>query len=128
MVYVVYTGQVGLVLVSHWYEPRDPDNPEDVAAAERCLQTRMGWFANPVFGNGDYPDVQKKLMADLSREQGLPKSVLPEFTQEEKELNKGLYLAMSLARKKQNVVGLYDTDRPSEKFSLSLSLSLSLSP
>lgn len=44
----------------------------------------LGWFAHPIYKNGDYPEVMKKTVADISASQGLRKSRLPEFTEEEK--------------------------------------------
>ena len=52
-------GKVGLSLDTHWFAPANPDNPDDVSAAERAQQFRLGWFANPVFNDGDYPQVMK---------------------------------------------------------------------
>ena len=72
-----------------WKEPEDPNNPEDVAAADRANEFFLGWFANPVYGNGDYPDVVKKMVGEKSKAQGLAKSRLPEFTPEEIAENKG---------------------------------------
>ena len=46
-------------------------------------------YANPVFGNGDYPEVMKKQYLKLAHSAQLEKSPLPEFTQEEIALNKG---------------------------------------
>lgn len=71
-----------------WKEPKTHD-PKDIAATERAMQFDLGWFANPIYGNGDYPDVMKKQIARKSMENGLPRSRLPEFTPEEIERNKG---------------------------------------
>ena len=87
-----FPGQVGITLNSDWSEPKDPNNPEDVAASERVMQMKLGWYANPIFGDGDYPQVLKERLADVAKALGLPKSPLPEFTAEEKKLNKGVEL------------------------------------
>lgn len=56
-----FGGQVSITINVEYPEPLDPQNPEDVAAAERYLQFKMGWLAHPVFVNGDYPEIMKGL-------------------------------------------------------------------
>ena len=82
-------GQVGITLNIDFKFPKDPNNPADVAAAERAMQFNLGWFTNPIFGSGDYPEVMKTSIAKKSKEQGLPKSRLPEFTADEVKYIKG---------------------------------------
>ena len=72
-----------------WAEPKDSTNPDDVEAAERALQMMCGWFCNPVFVNGDYPDIMKARLASAAKASGLDRSPLPEFTEEEKQFNRG---------------------------------------
>ena len=72
-----------------WKEPLN-DETMNRYAAERAMQFKLGWFANPIFGNGDYPSVMKRHVAMKSRRQGFSKSRLPEFTAEEKIQNKGM--------------------------------------
>ena len=80
----------GVTLNAEWEEPLDPKNPNDVEAAERVLQMKLGWFASPIFGkDGDYSEVQKNWLVKRGKELGLPGSPLPEFTEEEKQNNKG---------------------------------------
>jgi len=83
-------GKVGFTLNSDWCEPKDPSNPADVEAAERAMLCKLGWFADPVYGSGDYPDVFKQQIKKASEERGLP-YVLPQFTPEDIALNKGSY-------------------------------------
>jgi len=64
-------------------------NPVDAEAAQRAMQFSCGWFANPIFGTGDYPEVMKTQVAMKSQEQQLNQSRLPEFTTEEIFLLKG---------------------------------------
>ena len=52
------TGKVGITLNIGWDEPED-GSAENIAAAERSIQFAGGWFANPIFGSGDYPAVMK---------------------------------------------------------------------
>ena len=85
---MLITGKIAITLDSDWKEPKT-NSPEDIAAAERAMQFKLGWFANPIFGDGDYPEVMRVDVAQKSQAQGLSKSRLPEFTDEEKRLNKG---------------------------------------
>ncbi|KAK6184280.1 hypothetical protein SNE40_006780 [Patella caerulea] len=77
-------GKIGITLNIDWQEPKDPYNPDDIEASEWAIQTFLGWFAHPVYINGDYPDVMKTKIATISTEQGLGGSRLPEFTAAEK--------------------------------------------
>lgn len=47
--------QVSLALQMDWVEPAFSFSREDVEPAKRVLDFRVGWFAEPIFGNGDYP-------------------------------------------------------------------------
>ena len=60
-------------------------------AAERAMIFKLGWYADPIFGeHGDYPALMKEIVANKSALQNLPESRLPSFTEEEKVLNKGM--------------------------------------
>uniref|UniRef100_A0A3B4ZZ26 Lactase n=1 Tax=Stegastes partitus TaxID=144197 RepID=A0A3B4ZZ26_9TELE len=50
---------------------------------------QLGWFAHPIFKNGDYPDVMKWQVGNKSQLQDLSVSRLPSFTEEEKNYIKG---------------------------------------
>jgi lactase-phlorizin hydrolase len=82
-------GVCGITINNDWEAPKDESNPADVAASEKVLQCKLGWYANPIFGDGDYPQVLKDQMVDVTKALKLPKNPLPEFTEEEKKLNKG---------------------------------------
>ena len=43
----------------NWYDPKD-DLVSSADAAERAMQFLGGWFANPIFGDGDYPAVMRE--------------------------------------------------------------------
>ena len=75
---------------SQWFEPRS-NNDEDRAAAERALQFQLGLYANPIFVNGDYPEIVKALVAQKSQAGGLNESRLPSFTEDEKKMIKGTH-------------------------------------
>jgi lactase-phlorizin hydrolase len=71
-------GKVCIALNSDWAEPLVPSRPENVAAAERYLQFMLGWFAHPIFVDGDYPALlkaqieQKRKACPLSEPARLP--------------------------------------------------------
>jgi lactase-phlorizin hydrolase len=77
-------GRISITLNSDWKEPLDPNNATDVEAAERAMEFKLGWFANPIYVNGDYPEVMKQKVAEKSLAEGRNQSRLPEFTAEEK--------------------------------------------
>nr|XP_030738917.1 lactase-phlorizin hydrolase isoform X2 [Globicephala melas] len=77
-------GVISLSLGAHWAEPQSPGVPRDVEAADRMLQFSLGWFAHPIFRNGDYPDAMKWKVGNRSELQHLATSRLPSFTEEEK--------------------------------------------
>ncbi|NXX91071.1 LPH hydrolase, partial [Centropus bengalensis] len=82
-------GKVGLVLNSDWAEPKDPASSEDVRASERHLQFMLGWFAHPIFVNGDYPAILKAQIQAGNQQCSTTVAELPLFTEEEKSWVKG---------------------------------------
>lgn len=72
----VQGGLIGITLNCDWREPKDPENPKHVEASETSLLFNLGWFADPVYLTGDYPEVMKRRCG----------SRLPSFTPEEQEL------------------------------------------
>ncbi|XP_061378129.1 myrosinase 1-like isoform X2 [Danaus plexippus] len=80
-------GQIGITLSAKWYEP---ESDRDSEAAEDIKQFEWGLYANPIFSEfGDYPAVMKDRIAAKSKEQGFPRSRLPQFTPEEIDFIKG---------------------------------------
>ena len=55
----------------------------------RMTQFKLGWFANPIFGDGDYPAILKAQLGKKAKQLGLAESPLPKFTEEEKRYNRG---------------------------------------
>ena len=82
-------GQVGITLNTDWEAPKNPMDPADWDAAERGEQFHLGWFANPIFGDGDYPQVMRSTIDERSREQGLSMSRLPTFSPDDMRIIKG---------------------------------------
>ena len=82
------TGKVGITLDIEWKEPFTLSN-DDLYAADRAIMFKLGWFGNPIYGSGDYPEVMKRFVASKSARQGYSTSRLPTFTDEEKRMNKG---------------------------------------
>lgn len=58
--------QVSLALHMDWVEPAFSFSREDVEPAKRVLDFRVGWFAEPVFGSGDYPVGMRSWLRQLS--------------------------------------------------------------
>ncbi|XP_051145282.1 beta-glucosidase 12-like isoform X3 [Andrographis paniculata] len=71
----VQKGKIGIVLVSHWFEPRNRTNPQDIKAARRVIDFMFGWFIHPIV-YGSYP----KTMIDIVG------SRLPKFTPDQVKL------------------------------------------
>ncbi|CAH1273699.1 LCT [Branchiostoma lanceolatum] len=78
-------GEVGIVLGALWGQPRNTSDPRDVQAADNFEQFFLGWFANPIYGNGDYPDAMKQMINGDSAAD--PR--LPVFTEAEKAYVRG---------------------------------------
>lgn len=83
------TGEISITLNSDWKEPKT-NSSADTAAAERAQQFMLGWFAHPIYVNGDYPQVMTDFVKQKSDEENIT-SRLPEFTDDEKAEIKGLY-------------------------------------
>lgn len=64
-------GKVSIILNTHWGEPKT-DKQADIDAAERSIEWWLGWFANPIFINGDWPDVMKRTVKKNSKTKGIP--------------------------------------------------------
>lgn len=84
-----YNGQVAMVINGEWREPAT-NGTLDLEAQERALQFSIGWFANPLFV-GNWPQVMIDRIGNRSQQEGLRRSRLPEFTQEEIDYIKGTH-------------------------------------
>ncbi|KAK7088806.1 lactase/phlorizin hydrolase-like [Littorina saxatilis] len=105
----LYHGKVGITLDIEWKEPLTLRN-QDLYAADRAIMFKLGWFGNPIYGSGDYPEVMKRYVASKSLGQGFNASRLPAFTEEEKRLNKGSYDFLGMNHYTTNVI----SDRPND--------------
>ncbi|XP_053297090.1 klotho [Pleuronectes platessa] len=80
-------GQVSLALHMDWVEPAFSFSREDVEPAKRVMEFRVGWFAEPIFGSGDYPLGMRSWLRQLNSLE----FKLPVFNEEDKQLVKGTY-------------------------------------
>nr|XP_020476086.1 klotho [Monopterus albus] len=78
-------GEVSLALHMDWVEPAFSFSRQDVEPAKRVLDFRVGWFAEPIFGSGDYPVAMRSWLRQLNSLD------LPVFNEEDRELVKGTY-------------------------------------
>lgn len=73
-------GQIGIVIACWGALPK---NTSDTAAVDAYFQFKCGWVAHPIFSKtGDYPAIMKQHVAENSKLDGLPRSILPEFSPE----------------------------------------------
>lgn len=56
----IYLGKVGITLNMNWNEPAIFNDISHIEAAEIKQQFQTGWFANPIFVNGKYPDIMRQ--------------------------------------------------------------------
>nr|XP_036868480.1 klotho [Manis javanica] len=71
-------GQVSIALSSHWISPRGMTD-HSIKECQKSLDFVLGWFAKPIFIDGDYPESMKNNLSSL----------LPDFTESEKKFIKG---------------------------------------
>ncbi|XP_062983790.1 klotho [Elgaria multicarinata webbii] len=71
-------GKVSIALSSHWIKPQQMTG-SDIKECQKSLDFVLGWFAKPIFIDGDYPQSMKSYLS----------SGLPEFTEAEKKFVMG---------------------------------------
>lgn len=71
-------GKVSIALSSHWIKPQSMTD-KNIKECQKSLDFVLGWFAKPLFIDGDYPE---SMRSNLS-------SLLPEFSEDEKKYIKG---------------------------------------
>lgn len=89
IIFTNFSGSVGITLNHSPGVPKNPTSLSDIMATDVYNQFGLGWFAEPIFGSGDYPDVMRWQVGNKSLEQGYSESRLPEFTDDEKKMLKG---------------------------------------
>ncbi|XP_061341153.1 vicianin hydrolase-like [Gastrolobium bilobum] len=72
-------GQIGITIVTHYFEPKS-NKPADRKAAGRALEFLFGWFAHPIT-YGEYPQSMRSSVGDR----------LPKFTKAQSDSLKGSY-------------------------------------
>lgn len=72
-------GEIGIVLVTHWFVPYS-NSTQDAKAAQRALDFVFGWFMDPIV-YGDYPKTMRPIVGNR----------LPKFTKEQSALLKGSF-------------------------------------
>uniref|UniRef100_A0A3Q0SHF6 Klotho beta n=1 Tax=Amphilophus citrinellus TaxID=61819 RepID=A0A3Q0SHF6_AMPCI len=102
-------GKVSIVLGSHWVEPqRGKAADASVELCQESIEAALGWFANPIFVDGDYP-------VSLKTKYG---ALLPTFTPEEQlwVQKTADFFALSFGpnnlRLGQNIIGYGQTVTP----------------
>jgi len=81
-------GKMGITLNVDWSEPKDSQDPEHVAASDRSMHFRYGWWANPLV-KGEYPPIMRQLLDEKSEAEGRNSSRLPTFDKEWTEIING---------------------------------------
>ncbi|KAK7137503.1 hypothetical protein R3I94_013222 [Phoxinus phoxinus] len=81
-------GKVSITLGSHWVEPHPGKaSPANLELCLKSMDAVIGWFAEPIYGSGDYPESLK----------ASHRGVIPEFTPQQKLSVKGTADFFSLA-------------------------------
>ena len=82
---LVFLGKIAIALNSDWINAKDEKSESDREASDRAMQFFLGWYAHPIYVNGDYPEIMKQMIAKKGRQEGLDDSKLPKFTEKEKK-------------------------------------------
>jgi beta-glucosidase len=75
--------------------PWRANNTDDIEAVERHAAFHIGMFSDPLYTTGDWP----KILTDT-----LPPDYLPRFTEAEKKLNLGEWIALCRRRSHTDIV------------------------
>lgn len=94
--YFPIKAEVGIILSGDWMEPMDEFSPSDWRASDRAMQFNIGWFANPIFRDGDYPQVMRDKIGDKTMGTAFAISRLPILSADEKSIIKGKHACQVL--------------------------------
>ncbi|CAH1184933.1 unnamed protein product [Phyllotreta striolata] len=84
-------GKIGIGVNASWYEAGS-FAPEDIIAAERAREFKIGSIMNPIFHtDGNYPRIMRERVYNVSREEGYLQSRLPILSPQEIDYIQGTY-------------------------------------
>ncbi|XP_022128840.2 myrosinase 1 [Pieris rapae] len=87
----IQNGKCGITISVNWFGPLT-DSEEDQFAAEIKRQAEWGIYAEPIFSEqGGFPKELSEIVERKSKEQGYPRSRMPEFTDEERDFVRGSF-------------------------------------
>ena len=78
-------GIIGITINTDHYAP-STNSAADVNAADLQFEMQMGYWAEPIYGSGDYPDQVKKVLK-VRFDADAEKRPLPEFNEAQVKLN-----------------------------------------
>ena len=78
-------GIIGITINTDHYAPAT-NSAADVNAADLQFEMQMGYWAEPIYGSGDYPDQVKKVLK-VRFDADAEKRPLPEFNEAQVKLN-----------------------------------------
>uniref|UniRef100_A0A8B9PWQ4 Klotho n=1 Tax=Apteryx owenii TaxID=8824 RepID=A0A8B9PWQ4_APTOW len=97
-------GKISIALQADWVEPACPFSKNDQEVADRILEFDIGWLAEPIFGNGDYPHMMRGWLHQRNSVD-LYNFHLPYFSEEEKKLIQGSFDFFALSHYTTTLVG-----------------------
>ncbi|CAH1103793.1 unnamed protein product [Psylliodes chrysocephalus] len=88
---IMQKGKIGIAVNATWFEPGS-FSPEDIAAAERAREFKIGSIMNPIFHtDGNYPNVVRQRVDNASKAEGYLQSRLPYLLPQEADFVQGTY-------------------------------------
>lgn len=91
--------KMGIVISCGFSFPLDPNDPADVAAADRAMQFSCGIYGHPIFSRtGGYPQIMVDTIAELSKAEGRAWSRLPYMSAEVRDSLRGLQIENRIFR------------------------------
>lgn len=84
-------GKIGITVDAIWAEPKSKLR-KDIEAAERAMQMSFGWWTHPIYSKtGDYPQIMKDRVGNVSKSENFSSSRLPEFSADEIKYIQGTF-------------------------------------